>query len=527
MNIPSRVNPFGYDNSMPPGYIRAEFLENSGRSQYLKLPVEYGQTSGLSVTYKVKPYSDYSYLSIIRYSDKVLNVGRIAGDRNTGIAASSSSSITAFVVSNGKIFAAYNEYESGKIKVTSPDEEKEVDVPHTPAAGETVTPVYLFAYDTASKPGVYTASRAIYSLYEASFTNGKQLTHQYVPAIDPTGKPCMFDVVSKQPFYNEATTGLDFTVGMDMNQALSLANLPVTTEGSILTVSLPLEAEFDANVTSALDAASAKGWDIIVQHRESEITNKNIEADFLESTGNQYINTTLKPNKLSSLARWEVTDSKNTTQILGWYKDSNNVYKIENQSNANHTLTGVGAYVYTPAYSYAHYVNNRPIGFVAEVEINADREYIRINDTNYVCPGIATGYSDEVPGSIRLFTQGGIWSDTARVSARVMFIRFWRDGVDLANFIPVIDLTGTPCMYDTVSGQHFYNAVTSAGAIPFIIGFSTTEKAAVSLSKLPVVANGSLDVSMPAEAETDELVQEAITIAMSRGWTIFPKYGTN
>ena len=115
MNIPSRVNPLGYDNSMPPGYIRVDFLENTG-SQYLRLPVKYGQTSGLAVTYKVKPYSDYSYLSIIRYRDKNLNVGRIAADRNTGIAASSSPPITAFVVNNGKIFAAYNEYESGKIK---------------------------------------------------------------------------------------------------------------------------------------------------------------------------------------------------------------------------------------------------------------------------------------------------------------------------------------------------------------------------------------------------------------------------
>ena len=82
-------------------------------------------------------------------------------------------------------------------------------------------------------------------------------------------------------------------------------------------------------------------------------------------------------------------------------------------------------------------------------------------------------------------------------------------------------------MHDTVSGQNFYNANTAEGAIPFTVGFETTKKAVLSLSKLPVTTDGILTVSLPAEAEEDELVDEACRIAESRGWTIIEQIRTN
>ena len=76
-------------------------------------------------------------------------------------------------------------------------------------------------------------------------------------------------------------------------------------------------------------------------------------------------------------------------------------------------------------------------------------------------------------------------------------------------------------MYDTVSCQNFYNK----GTGQFIAGFDTTEKAAMSLSKLPVTTNGTLTVSLPAAAQdSDSLVPESIDIATNRGWTIITQY---
>jgi hypothetical protein len=35
----------------------------------------------------------------------------------------------------------------------------------------------------------------------------------YIPCLDPNNKPCMFDIITQQPFYNQGT-GEDFTYGI-------------------------------------------------------------------------------------------------------------------------------------------------------------------------------------------------------------------------------------------------------------------------------------------------------------------------
>ena len=84
-----------------------------------------------------------------------------------------------------------------------------------------------------------------------------------------------------------------------------------------------------------------------------------------------------------------------------------------------------------------------------------------------------------------------------------------------------LDVSGVPCMHDSVSGEKFYNAGTGA----FIAGFESTEKAALGLAKLPVVEAGELTVSLPAAAQEEATrVPAAIEVARQRGWTIFTQY---
>lgn len=77
-----------------------------------------------------------------------------------------------------------------------------------------------------------------------------------IPALDSTGRPCMFDTVTRKPFYNQGTG--EFIAGMTAKQARHLAYLPAT--GGSLTVSLPLAAAFDEKVQNALTTASEKNW---------------------------------------------------------------------------------------------------------------------------------------------------------------------------------------------------------------------------------------------------------------------------
>lgn len=107
--------------------------------------------------------------------------------------------------------------------------------------------------------------KRFYKLYQ----NGV-LVYSLVPALDPTGTPCMYDTVTKKPFYNAATTGSDFIAGFTMAQALNIAYLPANTT---LTVSLPWEAslvQHNDEVEAALDKAEENGCVLTPQYREPE-----------------------------------------------------------------------------------------------------------------------------------------------------------------------------------------------------------------------------------------------------------------
>lgn len=47
----------------------------------------------------------------------------------------------------------------------------------------------------------YTVSRCFYS----KIWNNDVLVQHLIPALDPTGRPCMFDLVQRKPYYNQGT----------------------------------------------------------------------------------------------------------------------------------------------------------------------------------------------------------------------------------------------------------------------------------------------------------------------------------
>ena len=78
-----------------------------------------------------------------------------------------------------------------------------------------------------------------------------------------------------------------------------------------------------------------------------------------------------------------------------------------------------------------------------------------INDTNYtftpLTPGIDSGLNYYIFG--RQAFNGII----QKCPARFYFFKFVRNGKIIGDFIPVLDWDMTPCMYDKVSGELFYN----------------------------------------------------------------------
>ena len=61
--------------------------------------------------------------------------------------------------------------------------------------------LYLFAYNNKGNAGQKSNCR----LGIVKFTKNGDIIKELVPALDSSGRPCMYDTVSKQAFYNQGT----------------------------------------------------------------------------------------------------------------------------------------------------------------------------------------------------------------------------------------------------------------------------------------------------------------------------------
>lgn len=60
---------------------------------------------------------------------------------------------------------------------------------------------YLFALNNNNIATHLISAR----IYEVKIQNGDELYRNFIPALDTANKPCLYDTVSKQPFYNQGT----------------------------------------------------------------------------------------------------------------------------------------------------------------------------------------------------------------------------------------------------------------------------------------------------------------------------------
>ena len=160
-------------------------------------------------------------------------------------------------------------------------------------------------------------------LYSARFwdvSNGRGY-RKYIPAVDSSGKPCMYDRVTKQPFYNNGTG--QFIVGMTLEQARKLSKLP--SAGGTLTVSLPWEAQLvqhNGQVETALETARGKGWLLKVQYRapEAESAVYNKYAACTNTADVQAVNADYKTD-LTADGEWVYPLPKFKTSTLAMFKN--------------------------------------------------------------------------------------------------------------------------------------------------------------------------------------------------------------
>lgn len=129
----------------------------------------------------------------------------------------------------------------------------------------TARPLTLFCAPQSDKGWVLTGH--VIKAYRFTASVSGKVERDFIPVLDPNGEPCMFDLVSKQPFRNSGTG--QFIVGLTLSQAAQLGSkLPST--GGNLTISLPEGYEQNERIVESLTQAESKGWVLTIQTYAAE-----------------------------------------------------------------------------------------------------------------------------------------------------------------------------------------------------------------------------------------------------------------
>lgn len=353
-------------------------------------------------------------------------------------------------------------------------------------------------------------------MYEFSLKNGIPADSggigecRLIPALDPEGTPCMFDKITQKPFYNGSGSG-KFIVGLTPQQALTLANLPVT-EDETLTVSLPksiidaTDKVFVPAIKSALDTAADNKWNLVIRIYDDALPDGSIPADFLESTGKQYIDTGITLSN-ASLVRCEFASvDPDDCYVYGakttWATDDVSAY-----ASANGSVTAVfGNQFLRKTFSGTKH------------SILANESIIKIDDSELA---LSEQQPFETPSSATLFARKvGETTIDAKFKGRVYNFSIANQTAPQANYVPIITADGVPAMWDYVSKT----AKLNDGTDSFIVGLTSAQ--ATKLSNLPKGGGEPLTISLPQGDVTDagevytEAIKTAVDTATKNGWKL-------
>ena len=168
--------------------------------------------------------------------------------------------------------------------------------------------------------------------------------------------------------------------------------------------------------------------------------------EYLESTGTQYIDTGFYPNRNTSIKiKMQLNYSSNGPYGFG----TEHKYEFF-----------VWSSIITFVYSSEYKGNKISTDDILEVDWNKNRIKYYINGVFQ--EQITALYSDfHISYPLYLFALNrGTSVPEFAGGVKIYYTKLYDNDVLVRDFVPVLDLAGTPCMYDRVEGKFYYNAGT-------------------------------------------------------------------
>lgn len=513
MNIPSRVNPFGYDNSLPPGYFRVDFIENEPGA-YIETDVASRCTAEVEVM----------FLSVDDGNPYGSSWGnyKFANSRGTKWQPRTNSAGDGYTVN---LYACFD--------VGSVELNKKTLVLHesgAPTDQEDLYRIALTINGTTRSAGArdpndstvgyrfFEPYRALARLYSVRMTvyPENSLRH-FIPVLDSSSEPCVLDEITGKTFRNVGTN--KFVAGLTLEQVRNLA-LPTPTPGNSLTLSVPYDSIGDKRSQYALDNALAEGWELSIRYREPELPEGYTLLDHIATSGEQYFTTDLlATGSMKFELEFVIVDhSGKVLSVLYGVHETAAHSSLYTNYNLGYGYAGrfvYGSSYYYPVFATGQFQMNVKYHIVvdgADVYRNDDKMRYRLDGVSTVVDSIETlNFVSTLP--ISVFAPTGALARHAG-SKRMYYLRASDHGEIKLNLVPALDTEGIPCMYDLVS-KKTYRSDTST---PFIAGLADS----VDLSKFVLPsAGGTITLSVSADASEEDI---AALEANNPNWQIAVQY---
>ena len=191
-------------SDLPSGYTRLNYLESTG-NQYIDTNILSNNDSGCKMRFQYTDATSIGQYAIGSLETDIARFNPLFIDPNKNASIKSAFCYTNTIDLQRKFYASEADTDIHFIKYNCDGNGSiifdDINCGSVEEIGNsTKTTIYLFArnWDSNSYRGY--AKLKIYEciLYE----NGEKIGN-FIPALDPNGRPCMYDIVTKKPFYNK------------------------------------------------------------------------------------------------------------------------------------------------------------------------------------------------------------------------------------------------------------------------------------------------------------------------------------
>lgn len=284
--------------------------------------------------------------------------------------------------------------------------------------------IYLFAFNNSGTAVYGTSKQSGLKIYEDGV-----LVRDYIPVLDFNNTPAMYDKVNNVLRYNQGTGQFNYGA-----------------------------KETESNIQLR------KKFNMLLASHKIAYT----QLKYIESSGTQYIVTpvTFSGDNYRIECGYDNTDTPEATTPFG-YQDTGSGVQIMvigfNNANSTGTLfwNGTGT-----AHTNRAKLNAFTKG-LNRLDIKANNGTITysVNGDTPVSYSATTSFSPQT-GNMWLFgnNRQSIGGSHQLVTMKFYYLRIYKDGDIVYNFVPVLDKNGVPCILETVSKKFYYNSGTGTFA---------------------------------------------------------------